>query len=75
MSGDLCTCGASFRLAEDYRDHLPCPGSETEQLRARVAYLEKGLQGILSSEEGVKHRMQSFSLLNQISALLDGSAK
>jgi hypothetical protein len=23
-----CTCGKRFLDAEDYRDHLPCPGSE-----------------------------------------------
>ena len=24
---DECTCGQTFRTAEDYRDHLPCDGS------------------------------------------------
>jgi hypothetical protein len=23
---DNCSCGHIFRTAEDYRDHLPCPG-------------------------------------------------
>ena len=34
MAGDTCTCGGSFRDPEDWRDHMPCPGSEAEQLRA-----------------------------------------
>jgi hypothetical protein len=27
MSSAECTCGEKFLDAEDYRDHLPCPGS------------------------------------------------
>jgi len=30
MKGN-CICGEHFRDAEDYRDHLPCPGSPEEQ--------------------------------------------
>lgn len=33
MSGEACTCGAKFMDPEDFRDHLPCPGSEAEQAR------------------------------------------
>lgn len=36
---DTCTCGASFRTGEDWRDHMPCPGSEVERLRERIAVL------------------------------------
>jgi hypothetical protein len=31
MSGETCTCGDKFRSAEDFRDHMPCPGSEAER--------------------------------------------
>jgi hypothetical protein len=30
---DQCKCGGFFRTAEDYRDHLPCPGTPVEQAR------------------------------------------
>jgi hypothetical protein len=35
MSGQTCTCGSRFMDAEDFRDHLPCPGSPEEQAHAR----------------------------------------
>jgi len=35
MSGEHCTCGDKFRDAEDFRDHLPCPGSPAEQAYER----------------------------------------
>ena len=35
MAGADCTCGEKFRDAEDFRDHLPCPGSPTEQAYAK----------------------------------------
>lgn len=28
---DTCTCGDHFLDAEDFRDHMPCPGSNKEQ--------------------------------------------
>jgi hypothetical protein len=28
---DFCTCGTKFRTGEDYRDHLPCPGTKEQQ--------------------------------------------
>lgn len=28
---NTCTCGVTFLDAEDWRDHMPCPGSATEQ--------------------------------------------
>ena len=39
MTSDTCTCGKSFRGGEDYRDHLPCPGSKEDQLRAALKRL------------------------------------
>ena len=33
--GPDCTCGQKFMDAEDFRDHLPCPGSPAEQAYAR----------------------------------------
>jgi len=42
-----CSCGEKFRDAEDYRDHLPCPGSELEQMKARVAYLEQSREKLI----------------------------
>ena len=33
MSGATCTCGNKFMDAEDFRDHLPCPGSEAERAK------------------------------------------
>ena len=38
MSGDICTCGWKFRTAEDFRDHMPCDGTKSEQ---RIRELEK----------------------------------
>lgn len=35
MSGDHCTCGVKFRTAEDFRDHMPCDGTEEQQATAR----------------------------------------
>lgn len=32
MSGEACTCGSKFMDPEDFRDHLPCPGSEAERV-------------------------------------------
>lgn len=29
-----CTCGRTFRIAEDFNDHLPCPGTK-EQWRVK----------------------------------------
>jgi hypothetical protein len=50
MSGDVCTCGHSFIDAEDFRDHMPCPGSAGEQLlgqlAARADKYEKALRAI-----------------------------
>lgn len=47
MSGDHCTCGQTFRTAEDFRDHMPCPGTErfqeTEKWRKRCELAEKAL--------------------------------
>jgi hypothetical protein len=47
MSEDNCTCGLKFRSGEDYRDHLPCPGTEehqlTEKWRKRCGLAEKAL--------------------------------
>lgn len=31
MAGNQCTCGKTFRDGEDFRDHMPCPGSAMEQ--------------------------------------------
>lgn len=28
---DTCTCGGNFLDAEDFRDHLPCPGTDGER--------------------------------------------
>lgn len=36
---DTCTCGMTFRTAEDWRDHMPCPGNETDRLRLQVKKL------------------------------------
>ena len=42
---DYCTCGVKFRTGEDYRDHLPCPGTQEQQtiaeLRSKLAAAEK----------------------------------
>jgi hypothetical protein len=36
MSGKACKCGWRFMDAEDYRDHLPCPGSLAEQAAVKA---------------------------------------
>jgi hypothetical protein len=42
-----CTCGEKFRDAEDFRDHLPCPGSKEKQA------FDQGFQA------GVKHALDN----------------
>jgi hypothetical protein len=37
MAGKNCTCGGRFMDAQDWRDHMPCPGTEQEQATAREA--------------------------------------
>jgi hypothetical protein len=27
---NICTCGNKFMDAEDFRDHIPCPGNEQQ---------------------------------------------
>lgn len=50
-------CGISCLDAEDYRDHLPCPGSLKERQAARISELEAErdrLKNELKAEK-VKH--------------------
>lgn len=41
-------CGISCMDAEDYRDHLPCPGSVKERHEARITQLETALRNMLA---------------------------
>lgn len=34
MAGNTCTCGCRFIDGEDWRDHMPCPGSRVERQAA-----------------------------------------
>lgn len=43
MAGKTCTCGKNFRDGEDWRDHMPCDGTEAEQLKALVVSLRDTL--------------------------------
>lgn len=54
MSGKECTCGATFRGGEDYRDHLPCPGTKEEQENSALAALIKELtDASVSMQDGI----------------------
>jgi hypothetical protein len=47
---DECICGGLFRLAEDYRDHLPCPvllkQKRMERMEALLTEILKDLNEI-----------------------------
>lgn len=45
-SVNVCSCGEKFRMAEDWRDHLPCSGTKEEQLKNRIYVLETLLNRI-----------------------------
>lgn len=38
-----CTCGVRFLDAEDFRDHLPCPGTAAQQWERQALAAEKKL--------------------------------
>jgi len=38
MELNECYCGRLFRLAEDYRDHLPCEAADLAKVRAHPEY-------------------------------------
>lgn len=40
MRDDFCNCREKFRTAEDYRDHLPCPGPKC-CLKTKKEFAEK----------------------------------
>ncbi len=41
-----CTCGKRFLLAEDFRDHLPCEGTEEQQ---EIRRLRRVLRAVISN--------------------------
>jgi hypothetical protein len=56
-----CTCGHRFLDAEDFRDHLPCPGTAQEQ---RIAELQRELadernltNALLAAVPELKHQI------------------
>jgi hypothetical protein len=51
MSGDHCSCGLKFRTGEDFRDHMPCPGTKEEQVS-----MSNGDDVVASDEALVKMR-------------------
>jgi hypothetical protein len=63
MSGDVCTCGGTFRTGEDFRDHMPCPGTKefqiTEKWRKRCELAEKALDILV---EDFAHNEVNFSV-------------
>lgn len=40
MDKNNCSCRKKFMDAEDFRDHLPCPGSEIEKLKQEIEILK-----------------------------------
>lgn len=52
-----CTCNERFLTAEDYRDHLPCPGTAKQQkirrLQAEVERLRAELQSCTEAGDRV----------------------
>lgn len=48
MAGNTCTCGERFRTAEDWRDHLPCPGTASEQ---EISRLRRALERVRDEAE------------------------
>jgi hypothetical protein len=53
MAGDVCTCGMKFRTGEDFRDHMPCSGTDEEQRiekwKKRCEAAEKVLGNLLEA--------------------------
>jgi hypothetical protein len=41
VAGNTCTCGSRYMDAEDFRDHMPCEGSESEQAFASGGRVER----------------------------------
>lgn len=48
MTGNTCSCGEKFRDAEDWRDHMPCPGTPSEQ---EISRLRKALERVRDESE------------------------
>lgn len=45
---NTCTCIKKFVDAEDFRDHMPCPGSASEQLQISLIDQIENLQKLLN---------------------------
>ncbi len=62
-----CTCGLEFRDVEDWRDHMPCPGSELEIVReelkeVKLAVGETGDQNALLEMENDRLKQEIVKL-------------
>ena len=65
-----CTCGGTFLDAEDFRDHMPCPGTAAD---ARVAELERELQGAVTGTDLGNWRVRALRAEARIAELEKGN--
>ena len=55
MELNECYCGRLFRLAEDYRDHLPCEAADLVKARTHPEY-----QAMLANLTNTQNRCTKF---------------
>jgi hypothetical protein len=68
MELNECYCGRLFRLAEDYRDHLPCAAADLAKVRAHPEY-QAMLRNLTDTQERCKVLL--LALRDARSALTD----
>lgn len=65
MASDQCTCGEKFLDAEDFRDHLPCPGDKAA--RAWSEGYDKGYEaGVQAMTRKMRDVAETLILEQQI---------
>ena len=62
---DLCICERTFRGAEDYRDHLPCPGSRQAWLEKEYARIQAALQEMRVTYRLNKHAQEWADFIDE----------
>lgn len=58
---NTCTCGIKFMDAEDWRDHMPCPGNDKEKLAQKCKEVEE-LKARVAELESIKYKMYSLAI-------------
>ena len=63
----MAECGESFRTAEDYRDHLPCPKcSPAEDRNARSQIIRTARENLRSQADRELERANLLSLIERL---------